>query len=390
MIMDAHNLFYYPYASFGDKQKLLLKAAALYFDKLYILDPNSANWGGVGPSQLNHELELLEKEKILVRISPEEVLHKYENYITDSIYTDLDDPDYLKCCEKSGLTGRWTLALAKVPKNVRDDPKFKSLDRSMQYLMGDTAKKIIPGLGGGYTTVYDEVRMNGLDMIDYRYADYPLPLGESIMMNHALFGALLFTDSTPITDDPFHNQILSLKIRKAQKIPEINRILQDRAKQRGLKSDLLAMTALTDLDLSILPQNIPMETILEYRHENESELRKTRTYLNNFVRKIKLEPWTEKFYDHLEYDAIPKLQEDLSHVKEMQKDWLFKSTGIALAGTAIVLSIMATPLLAVEVAIVAGLVGHAAAGLDLVNEWRKGSQNAAGNGIQYLLKIPGR
>ncbi len=36
--MAEHNLFYYPYACFTNTQLPLLKVAALYFDKLYILD----------------------------------------------------------------------------------------------------------------------------------------------------------------------------------------------------------------------------------------------------------------------------------------------------------------------------------------------------------------
>ncbi|NIP23698.1 MAG: hypothetical protein GWN67_06305 [Phycisphaerae bacterium] len=40
--MNEHSIFYYPYASFRDDQVPLLKAVALYFDKLYILDPFKA------------------------------------------------------------------------------------------------------------------------------------------------------------------------------------------------------------------------------------------------------------------------------------------------------------------------------------------------------------
>ncbi len=49
--MTEHSIFYYPYASFKEKQVPLLKAAALYFDKLYILDPTKASWDliGAGP-----------------------------------------------------------------------------------------------------------------------------------------------------------------------------------------------------------------------------------------------------------------------------------------------------------------------------------------------------
>jgi hypothetical protein len=41
--MTEHNLFYYPYASFTNAQLPLLKVAALWFDKLVILDPVGAS-----------------------------------------------------------------------------------------------------------------------------------------------------------------------------------------------------------------------------------------------------------------------------------------------------------------------------------------------------------
>ena len=54
--MTTHQLFYYPYASFTNQQVALLKVAALYFDRLVILDPVGASWetvrrdrAGTGP-----------------------------------------------------------------------------------------------------------------------------------------------------------------------------------------------------------------------------------------------------------------------------------------------------------------------------------------------------
>jgi hypothetical protein len=46
--MTEHNRFYYPYASFTNAQLPLLKVAALYFDKLVILDPVGASWATIG------------------------------------------------------------------------------------------------------------------------------------------------------------------------------------------------------------------------------------------------------------------------------------------------------------------------------------------------------
>ena len=269
--MTEHTIYYYPYASFQGEQEPLLKAAALYFDKLYILDPSKANWAGIGQSPLSHDLVLLEQEKILVRIAPEDILHKYEKKIAESIRSDLEDPEFLKLCERSGRSGSWTLALAKVPKDIRDDPVYQPLDRSMQHLMGDVARELSPGF-----EVYDECRETDKGLIEYRYADYQLPLGEAIMINHALFGGLLHTGATPLTDDSFHNKVLALKIQRAQKIPVIRDILEGRARLRRLKSNQLAMSTLTDVDLAVISPGMPTEEILQFRHDNEEALENAR------------------------------------------------------------------------------------------------------------------
>ena len=45
--MTDHIVFYYPYASFTKAQHPLLRGAALYFDKLYMLDPAGGSWGSI-------------------------------------------------------------------------------------------------------------------------------------------------------------------------------------------------------------------------------------------------------------------------------------------------------------------------------------------------------
>jgi hypothetical protein len=60
--MNEHSVFYYPYASFKQEQLLLLKAAALYFDKLLFLDPLKASWDWIGPSEHDNHLVVSEQE----------------------------------------------------------------------------------------------------------------------------------------------------------------------------------------------------------------------------------------------------------------------------------------------------------------------------------------
>lgn len=51
--MTGHDLFYYLYASFTNAQLPLLKVAAVWFDKLVILDPVGAKGRGCS-SKLTH------------------------------------------------------------------------------------------------------------------------------------------------------------------------------------------------------------------------------------------------------------------------------------------------------------------------------------------------
>lgn len=400
--MNGHEIFYYPYASFKEEQKPLLKAAALYFDKLYILDPLKASSGTIGPGGASKDVRLLEDIGVLDRVGPGQVLFKYEKPIADAIRADLNDPEFMKLCETSGRAQYWTLALAKVPKIIRDDPEFKPLDRSMQHLMGDVAREVLPDVSRyaeHFAEVYDEYIENDSGMVEYRYADYPLPLGEAIMINHALFGGLLYTGAMPLTDDPFHNKVLALKIQRAQNIPKVREILEDRAKTRKMKSNQLAMTTMTDIDLAIISPDIPMEDILKYRLDHKDALDKARQELGWMAREISQNPWSKEFADELESNTIPKIRRKLEESKKARDSWLKSGRGkkalkmvgmtVAAATATISLALSATPLLPVAVVIgILGLVSDVAIpGGELALDWKRGKREALGNGLHYLLNI---
>jgi hypothetical protein len=81
--MNPHTLFYYPYGSFTDQQAPLLKAAALYFDKLYILDPEKASGGEIGAVGVAREVKVLEQHGIFKLVATEEVLLKFEGDLVE-------------------------------------------------------------------------------------------------------------------------------------------------------------------------------------------------------------------------------------------------------------------------------------------------------------------
>lgn len=165
--MDENSIFYYPYATFQDAQLPLLKAAALYFDKLYILDPVEASFDGIGiQPDVNKDVDLLKDAGILKRINPREILaqKEYRVALEEEILADLEDSQFRNLCESHSHKDRWTLALAKVPKNLRTDERFKDIEDSMRSIMSVYDKPYIEG------RVFDEVRYSK----EYRYADLPL------------------------------------------------------------------------------------------------------------------------------------------------------------------------------------------------------------------------
>ncbi|HLO16993.1 MAG TPA: hypothetical protein VK206_19315, partial [Anaerolineales bacterium] len=163
--MNPHTLFYYPYGSFTDQQAPLLKAAALYFDKLHILDPEKASSGEIGAVAVAQDVKMLEQHGILERVAPEDVLLKYENALAAAVQTDLEDQGFQQLCETSGKAQSWTLAMAKVPKAIRDDPKHqeyqrrKPADQAMQRLMGELPRKLAPEMQR-YSETYKAVTQN--------------------------------------------------------------------------------------------------------------------------------------------------------------------------------------------------------------------------------------
>ena len=379
--MGQHSVFYYPYASLGAEQSLLLKAAALYFDKLFILDPLKASWATIGPGERESDLQLLESEGILQRVAPEDVLLRNDKTIADAIERDLADPEFMNLC--AGKEGkRWTLALAKVPLAIRNDPKYHPLDQAMRTMMTDV------GVGSGSRYVegtYDEYREVGAGSVEYRYADYPFAVGEAIMLNHALVGSLLHADAVPLTDDPLHNRILSYKLQKAREIPEIRDVLESRQQEQRFAGMSAAAQALTDLQLGVIPEDLTIDQILEYRRQHGDELQLVRDKLAWMAREIACEPWTKAFDDEVHHKLIPALHAQMEPAKSSLSSWL-KAAAIAVGGAAAVLGIFGNPLTPVVVGVAALTIGKdvGIGGLESFLDWKNGKTQ---NGLHYLLKL---
>lgn len=406
--MSGHSIFYYPYASFGYEQAPFLRAAALYFDKIYLLDPEKARSTGTGPLQgIGADIVTLEKEGILVRLSPEEVLEKYESVIESAIRADMNDAKFLRICQRFGQADQWRLALAKVPKNIRKDPAYKPKDTAMQRLMGEIPRAMA-GQGLRYSEVYAEVTDRYREVGPYietsvgaagqvrefRQADFPLPLGESIMVNHALVGGLLETGATPVTDDKFHYRVLAHKIERARRHPEINRLLTELEASSQIKANFLATRVLQEqkLQLPAVSSEVTIESVLELRHRYSDELGVARNQLAWLAQEIKEGPWTEDFEETVYHDYLPKrIRPLLVKCETARKSW-FKTAGLAAAaaGSTIALLIAGQPLLSLATASTTlGVIGDDLIPLiaDLRNQLSKKTKGK-GYGLQYFMRVP--
>lgn len=201
--MTPHRLYYYPYASFTNQQLPLLKVAAVWFDELVILDPIGASLHtiGVDPS-VSQAVKLLHQEGILKIVDPASVLQTFEGPMAAAIRTDLADPAFLQLCQAHAETTghqRWTLSLAKVPRDLQADQALRHLLDDFACSAAGEASHYVELAGVNPADVlafsetgqaYDEIRPGPDRPVEYRYEGLPLALGEAVMVNHALFAGL--------------------------------------------------------------------------------------------------------------------------------------------------------------------------------------------------------
>ena len=173
------------------------------------------------------------------------------------------------------------------------------------------------------------------------------------MMNHALFAGLLHAEATPITDNRFHSQALSHKLKRVASEPAIHQAISDRAAQRQFKADTLAASSLMDaqIQLPILDPALPLAEVLEYRQTHAGDLQQARENLGWMARRIRAEPWSTAFAMELEHKTIPDIAKELEAVRKARDSWLksergrlaLKAAGLATGAAAAVLAVCAAP-----------------------------------------------
>jgi hypothetical protein len=125
--------------------------AALWYDKLVMLDPVGASSNTIGADQAACDaVTLLKDAGILEIITSATALAQNKRPMAEAIRRDMADRDFLDLCDAESQSSgkqRWTLSLAKLPEDLQTD-------QAMRHLLGDFACEVASeaaNAANGYT-----------------------------------------------------------------------------------------------------------------------------------------------------------------------------------------------------------------------------------------------
>jgi hypothetical protein len=404
--MSEHSVFYYPYATLNADQLPLLKAAALYFDRLLVLDPSRASWVTIaGDDDGRRAAAALLDAGILAPLDPVEELPRIEQRLVQSMEEDLADERFLELC-RPRESRWWTLSLEKVPAELRDDPRFAPRDAAMRRLMTSAGRASgLAGATGEYREVYAsyrEVRGQGaqdvydeyVDGAEYRYVDVPFAVGESLMLNHALLLGLGY-GAVPITDDPVHRAVLDLKLARLAGDARTQEAITKRRDM--LSASRAAADLITDerLDLPALRQDVDIEVLLDFRSSSEGEaLEAVRRRMALLAAQLDSEPWDAAFEREVGRRLLPQVADQMDAFTEAVRSWqkqkkrrILHGVGAAAGVAGAALTMAVAPPLALAAGAL-GLVQAAQPGAELLMSRGEGEPDLR-RGLNYLFAAGG-
>lgn len=172
-MFNQFETFYYPYTTIHSIDSL--KVAMLYFDKVWILSPNSVYSGRESfRSRTQETLMGLSSRNMVQLIDPTDVLETYENTLSSFIEDDLDAGTFRE------LRGSpYRLYLSKIPKAILERLSDK---HGIQFSFDNDTVTV------------------------------PFEFGESVILNHALLLSSRY-DLTPFTDERIHNTAFYSKVK---------------------------------------------------------------------------------------------------------------------------------------------------------------------------------
>jgi len=291
-VKTISEALYYPYTSILSLEGL--KAIALYFEKIHIINPVHAYVGDDRPN--NAEMSILEDEGIVSYISPADLLYTHESTIAGAIKGDLANRRFRSIC-RNAEARYCCIYESKIPSKLRSTIMKQSMKIHRELHL---PKKM--DLQGGERSLL-----------------LPIDLGESIMINHALCATDKFS-LTPVTDDDLQHKLLMLKLRLSR-----SRFLRELLVDYGFVKDIKIDLAAVDVISESVPMlyRARMIDILEFRDENKEALDRFKTEMGRVITDVESNFWDEDFrnrvIDIIDAKVKPSLQ-DLRDSAETNKE----------------------------------------------------------------------
>jgi hypothetical protein len=405
LLDEKLSALYYPYADVRNPEALL--HAALYFDEIFILQPNFF-------------------------IPPKKSLHPTRNRVIPAYSTDtqvLIDEEIIKPIDQDflGISSAWTpgfsnqvfdeenrkLLMASIIEDIRDPclkkltknqgklywrfPNLQFIGLSALGLLFDVAKDL---KGNIQITYWAEKRMREslgqyrkfVDhqdsyesrlLFDQEMVSVPYIVGESLMINISLL-ACSRLKLVPFTDNVLHHDFLSKKIHSLLEDKNLRSTLNVDMIHRQCKAELL-MKEVMNLELPRF-KNIKAKDVIDIRKGHEEQLKRFRLHVKALSTLIGSSIWDERIQNDMgniiDHDIKPSLLELKDSFRELKK-----RAGIQFVekmATAAPLSLLTTVFigLPVELALAAG-VGISA--LSEALEYWRNKKALKYNGLSLLL-----
>lgn len=167
--------FYYPYTAIHSIDSL--KVALLYFDKIWILSPDSVYRGRSSfRSETQEIVRDLSNHNMVELVNPADAMRAYEDKLSSFIEHDLD---YGVFRDLRGAPSQFRLYLSKIPRGI----------------LGRLSRKYEIQLDSDAQTIF-----------------VPFEFGESVILNHMLLSSSRY-GLVPFTDERIHDTALRSKLR---------------------------------------------------------------------------------------------------------------------------------------------------------------------------------
>jgi hypothetical protein len=386
---------YYPYTRIQSSESL--KAMVLYFDKIHIISPNEAS---IGSFQDDAGFSELSSNGLIEYVSPSELLRQYDRVMTKSVIDDLTDHGFLRLSHNA-RGGTWQIFSEKVPSSLADHllrkyfvdvPNFYAGEKASHFvregpheeISESSLRELIEARHEQYTKRDSSAANRDKEYHEYRHVTLPFEVGESLMINHAICASSHFA-LTPITDSEMHNDFLIYKLSKASNSPILKRILKDYRYIKNIKTDLTAVTILSETVPSLTGASV--HDILEFRDENKDSMQAFRILMGQLSSEIQANFWDPDFQkqmiDMID-DKVKPAIEDLKVSTESAKKSLARmfKKGAAISPLPITASLL--PGCAPEIALAASAGIFA---LDAYLDYTKRSRLKKRNGFAYLFNV---